>query len=70
MSVVKIIGAVIFIFGLVDFGGSYMDFDLWGKTGIQLPDIIWKYSSYIEMALGAFLFSMGSDDEEPEEDAE
>ncbi len=68
MSAVKIIGAIIFLFGVVDIGGSYMDFDLWGKIGIQLPEILWKYSSYIELALGAFLFSMGSSDEEESEE--
>lgn len=69
MSAVKIIGAIIFLFGVVDIGGSYMDFDLWGTIGIQLPDILWKYSSYIELALGAFLFSMGSDDEGDEKES-
>ncbi len=67
MSAVKIIGAIIFLFGVVDIGGSYMDFDLWGKIGIQLPEMLWKYSSYIELALGAFLFNVGSDDEDEEE---
>ncbi len=68
MSAVKIIGAIIFLFGVVDIGGSYMDFDLWGKIGIQLPEMLWKYSSYIELALGAFLFSMGSGDDETSEE--
>lgn len=68
MSILKIIGAVIFIFGLVDFGGNFMDFDLWSKIGIQLPDIVWKYSAYIEMAIGGFLFSMGSDDKDEAEE--
>jgi len=68
MSALKIIGAIIFLFGVVDIGGSYMDFDLWGKIGIQLPEILWKYSSYIELALGAFLFSLDSRDKEDSEE--
>lgn len=68
MGILKIIGAIIFIFGLVDFGGSYMDFDLWGKIGISLPDLIWRYSSYIEMGLGGVLFSLGSKDEDEAEE--
>ncbi len=68
MSILKIIGAAIFIFGLVDFGGNFMDFDLWSKIGIQLPDIVWKYSAYIEMAIGGFLFSMGPGDKEEAEE--
>ena len=61
----KIIGAVIFLVGLADFAGSYMDFDLWGGfLGVQLPDLLWQYSAYIEMAVGAFLFSMSPEVEE------
>lgn len=60
MNIVKIIGAIFFVFGLTDFAGSFLDFDLWSKIGVQLPDIVWRYSAYIELALGGFLFSMGS----------
>lgn len=66
MNVLKIIGALIFIVGIVDVGGSFMDFDLWGKMGIQLPDILWKYSGYIELIIGGFLFNLGSGESEEE----
>jgi len=49
-------------------GGSFTGFDLWGTLGIQLPEIIWKYSAYIEIAIGYGVMSLfGSDDEEPSE---
>jgi hypothetical protein len=67
MNILKIIGALIFIVGVVDVGGSFMDFDMWGKIGVQLPDILWKYSGYIELILGGFLFNLGSGDSEEEE---
>ncbi|PID65522.1 MAG: hypothetical protein CR975_06765 [Gammaproteobacteria bacterium] len=62
-----ILGAVIFIFGLVDLGGSYANFDLWGKIGVQLPEMIWQYSAYIEMAIGAVLFGIGKGTAESED---
>ncbi|MCJ8299800.1 MAG: hypothetical protein MJK13_12835 [Pseudomonadales bacterium] len=49
----KILGIIIIAFGLVDLIGSYMEFDLWGGfIGVQLPDLLWQYSSYIEIAIG------------------
>jgi hypothetical protein len=56
--------------GLIDFGGSYAGFDLWGGFfGIQLPELLWKFSAYIEMIIGYFLFNMGSGSDEAEESA-
>jgi len=65
----KIIGIIIIAFGLVDLIGSYMEFDLWGGfIGIQLPEAIWSYSSYVELIIGYLLFNIGS--KEPEEATE
>ncbi len=65
----KILGIIIIAFGVVDLVGSYMDFDLWGGfLGIQLPEVIWSYSSYAEMLIGYVLFNLGSRD--PEEATE
>ena len=61
----KVLGIAIVLFGLVDLVGSYMDFDLWGGfLGIQLPELLWKYSSYIEIAAGVFITTLGSNKEE------
>lgn len=60
----KIVGILIMLFGLVDLVGSFTGFDLWGTIGIQLPDLIWKYSAYIEMAIGYGLYSLGGDNNE------
>lgn len=57
----KIVGIIVIVIGLVDLIGSYMSFDLWGGfIGVELPDILWQYSSYIELLLGYFLFNQGS----------
>lgn len=61
----KIVGILIILFGVVDLIGSFAGFDLWGTIGVQLPDIIWKYSAYIEIAIGYGVMSLfGSDKEE------
>lgn len=62
----KIIGILLIIFGVVDLIGSYTDFDLWGTIGIRLPDLLWQYSSFIEIGLGFFLTSLGSSDDDTE----
>ena len=56
----KAIGGILILIGLVDFLGSFAGFDLWGMTGIQLPEIIWRYTAYIELAAGYALFKAGS----------
>ena len=46
--------------GVVDLIGSYADFDVWTDfIGVQLPDIIWRYSAWIEIALGFLLIKIG-----------
>ena len=63
----KIVGILIILFGVVDLVGSFAGFDLWGTLGIQLPEMIWKYSSYIEIAIGYGVMSFFSSDEEESE---
>jgi hypothetical protein len=66
--IVKILGILLIVFGLIDFGGSFAGFDLWGGfLGVQLPELLWKFSAYIEMIIGYFLFNLGSKSDEGEE---
>lgn len=67
----KIAGIIIIAIGLIDLIGSYAGFDLWGGfLGIDLPELLWKFSSYIEIGIGYVLMTMGSKDEsEAEEEA-
>ena len=57
--VLMAIGGLIIAFGLVDFVGSFVHFDLWGRMGVRLPDIVWRFSAYIEFAIGYALFKYG-----------
>ena len=55
-----IVGGILCLFGLADLVSSFMEIDLWGGVlGIQLPEIIWKFSAYIEMLVGYLLFQAG-----------
>lgn len=61
----KILGIIIIVVGLIDLIGSYVGFDLWGGfIGVELPDILWSYSSFIEIGLGYFVMKIGSNDKE------
>jgi|TARA_B110000438_G_C15631746_1_gene571338 hypothetical protein len=52
-------------FAIVDFGGSWVRFDLWWTIGIQLPDLLWSYSAFIEAGIAGFLLGWfdGDDDQ-------
>ncbi len=63
----KIIGIILIAIGLIDFGGSYMGFDLWTDfLHVNLPDMVWRYTSYIELIVGFLLFNAGSKKSEEE----
>ena len=40
MNVLKIIGALLVVFGVVDLAGSFAGFDLWGTLGVTLPELL------------------------------
>lgn len=57
--VLMAVGGLIVAFGLVDFVGSFLHFDLWGRLGVRLPEILWRFSAYIELAIGLAAFRIG-----------
>lgn len=64
--VLMIVGIAFIIFGAVDIiGANFMGFDLWLSMGIELPQPLWQYSAYIELAIGFVVFGiagkLGSD---------
>ena len=64
----KIVGIILIIVGVIDVGGSWLGFDFWGGfIGIELPEIIWYVSGWVELGLGYFLFNLGSDTKEEED---
>jgi hypothetical protein len=56
-----IIGIVLIVFGVVDLVGSFAGFDVWGDwIGVNLPEIIWRFTAWVEIGLGYVLFKAGS----------
>ena len=60
----KILGGLIFLWGLLDTILSYTgDGDLWYQLlGIILPDPFYQYSGIAAMVLGGVIFSIGNRD--------
>jgi hypothetical protein len=69
--VLIIVGGVLILFGLVDLIGSFTGFDLWGEwIGVDLPEIIWRFSAWIEIGIGWVLIQIGSAKHESHESDE
>ena len=60
----KIAGIIFIAVGLIDLGGSWLGFDLWYTLGFNLPEIIWRFTSWIELGIGFFLYNIGDSDTE------
>ena len=56
----KIIGGLIIAWGVLDFGLSWMNTDLYGEIGIKLSDSIYPYTAYIAGIIGWGVYYLGS----------
>ena len=63
-----IIGALLFLFGLVDFLGVFVGFDVWSRMGVELPELLWRFSAWIEMGIGGYLWNLGRVDDTEQSD--
>ena len=62
-----IIGGLLILFGIVDLVGSFAGFDVWGDwIGVNLPEIIWRFTAFIEIGIGWFLIKASSGEAAPE----
>jgi len=52
-------GVLLVVFGAIDLIGSFAGFDLWHTMGVALPEVIWRFSAYIEIAAGLALLKLG-----------
>ena len=63
--ILKPLGVLLILFGLIDLAGSFAGFDLWTDVlRVNLPELVWRFTAYIELAVGFFLFKLGSGDSE------
>jgi hypothetical protein len=64
----KIIGVILILWGIADFGLSWLETDLYGEIGINLPSWLYPYTAYIAMGLGYGLYALGGKTSLDEED--
>ena len=63
----KILGYILIVVGVVDFGGSFVGFDLWLEVfGINLTGILYQFSALIVGGIGYALVRAGSQETEQE----
>ncbi len=59
--ILKVIGGIVIVFGLADLIGSFAGFDLWGEgIGLALPEVLWRFTAWIEIAIGYGLIRAGA----------
>ena len=57
----KILGYILIVVAIIDFGGSWVGFDLWLQVfGINLTGILYQLSAVIVGAIGYGLVRAGS----------
>ena len=64
----KIAGIILIVIGVIDIGGSWLEFDLWGTLGIlDYTHWLWYWTGYIELGIGFFLFNFSQGDDTKED---
>ena len=64
----KIIGVILILLGIADFGLSWVGTDLYWEIGINLPDWLYPWTAWIALGIGGAIFSIGKKEEEEEEE--
>ena len=64
----KIVGVILILWGIADFGLSWVGTDLYWEIGINLPDWLYPWTAWIALGIGFAIFSIGKEEEEEEEE--
>lgn len=64
----KIIGIIIILWGVADFGLSWVGTDLYLEIGINLPLWLYQWTAWIAMGIGYAIFSIGESDKQEKEE--
>jgi hypothetical protein len=63
----KILGGALIAWAVADFGLSYMGTDVWYDwLGIQLPEVIYRFSAIIVGVIGGAIWKLGDSAETDE----
>ena len=60
----KIVGVILILWGIADFGLSWVGTDLYWEIGINLPDWLYRWTAWIALGIGFAIFSIGKEEEE------
>jgi hypothetical protein len=63
----KILGILLIVLGIADWGLSWTGVDVWWEIGIELSDSIYPFTHWISMGIGYLLFKIGGSDDDVEE---
>ena len=63
----KIIGGILILLGIADFGLYLIDIDLYREIGINVPDRIQRWTSFLVIGIGYGIFSIGKPSKQEEE---
>ena len=55
----KLIGVILILWGIADFGLSWMEIDLYGEIDINLPAWLYPFTAYIAIGIGYGLYALG-----------
>ena len=45
---------------MISLVGRFTGFDVWATLGVELPEMLWKYSGYLEIFIGLFIYKTGA----------
>jgi len=66
----RFIGLLLIIFGIADFGLSWIEIDVWYDWfGIRLPSWLYYFSALIEIAIGSALMGIGKNESDGSTDS-
>ena len=64
----KIVGVILILWGIADFGLSWMGTDLYWEIGINVPEWIYQWTPWIAIVIGSAIFSIGEPSKQEEEE--
>ena len=64
----KIIGIILILWGIADFGLSWLGTDLYLEIGINIPVWLYQWTAWIAMGIGSAIFSIGEPSKQEEKE--
>ena len=65
--IMKVIGVILILWGIADFGLSWTGVDIYWEIGINVPSWLYPWTAYIVGIIGYAIFAMGEPSEQKKE---